>query len=108
MAYFEKVTASRPNIYQVVQLSSAVAVNSSAFASETYQIRVISNIAAWFVIGGGVGSTTPTAGVQTAGSGFIAANTASGDYFAVTPGQQISLISLSSATTGTVSVIEMT
>src|SRR6516225_1690415 len=71
---------------QVIQLSSAVAVNSSPFSSQTYQIRVISPIATWISIG----TSTTSAAVQAAGSVFLAANTASGDYFTVTPGQTIS------------------
>ena len=101
--YFGKTAASRIINAQVIQLSSAVAVNSAPFGSQTYQIRVISPIATWISIG----TSTTSAAVQTAGSVFLAANTASGDYFTVTPGQTISCISVSSATTGTVSVVEM-
>lgn len=103
MGYWDKQGSSTPNVAQVVQLSSAVAVASNPFASQTRQIRIISNIAAWVAIG----PSGTTATVQTTGSFFIAANTASGDYFSVNPGQVVSLISLSSATTGTVSVLEM-
>jgi hypothetical protein len=102
-SYWGKMGSSKIINAQVVQLSSAVAVNSSPFGSQTYQIRVISPIAAWLQIG----TSTVTASVGTAGNVFIAANTASGDYFTVTPGQTISLISLSSASTGTVSVAEL-
>jgi hypothetical protein len=101
--YFGKQTSSKIVNAQVIQLSSAVAVNSSPFGSQTYQIRVISPIATWIAIG----ASTVSAAVQSAGSVFLAANTASGDYFTVTPGQTISCISLSSASTGTVSVVEM-
>lgn len=100
--FWGKAPSSRPINAQVIQLSSAAAVNSASFGSETYQIRVISNIATWASIDG-----VPTAAVQTAGSFYLPANTSVGEYFTVTPGQQISLISLSSATTGTVSVTEM-
>ena len=102
MSYWGKQTSSRIVNAQVVQVSSAVAVASAAFGPQTYQIRVISPIAVWVAVG-----NSPTATVQSAGSVFLAANTASGDYFTVTPGQSISCISLSSATTGTVSVAEM-
>jgi hypothetical protein len=100
---WSKAGSSRITAAQVVNLSSAVAVNSSPFGSETYQIRVISPIAAWLQIG----TSTTSAAVGTAGNVFIAANTASGDYFTVTPGQTISLVALSSASTGTVSVTEL-
>jgi hypothetical protein len=99
-----KQTSSRILNAQVVQLSSAVAVNSSPFGPQTLQIRVISPIAAWLAIG----TSTTSAAVGTAGNVFIAANTANGDYFSVTPGQTISLVALSSASTGTASVAEMT
>ena len=55
---------------QVIQLSSAVAVNSSPFSSQTYQIRVISPIATRISIG----TSTTSAAVQAAGSVFLAAN----------------------------------
>jgi hypothetical protein len=102
-AYWGKQTSSKIVNAQVVNLSSAVAVNSAPFGNQTYQIRIISPIAAWLQIG----TSTTSAAVGTAGNVFIAANTASGDYFTVTPGQTISLVSLSSASTGTVSVTEM-
>jgi hypothetical protein len=75
--YFGKTAASRIINAQVIQLSSAVAVNSAPFGSQTYQIRVISPIAAWLQIG----TSTSSATVGTSGNVFIAANTASGDYF---------------------------
>jgi hypothetical protein len=103
MSYWGKQTSSRIINAQVIQLSSAVAVNSSPFGSQTVQIRVISPVATWISIG----TSTTSAAVQAAGNVFLAANTASGDYFTVTPGQTISCISLSSGSTGTVSVAEM-
>lgn len=104
MGFLPKAGSSTPNVAQVVQVSSAVAVNSAAFSAQTRQIRVISPIATWVSIG----TSTTSAAVQTAGSFFLAANTAAGDYFSVNPGQVISCISLSSASTGTISVLEMT
>ena len=103
MSYWGKQTSSRIINAQVIQLSSAVAVNSSPFSAQTYQIRVISPIATWISIG----TSTTSAAVQAAGNVFLAANTASGDYFTVTPGQTLSAISLSSASTGTLSLAEM-
>src|SRR6516165_4726642 len=104
MSYWGKATSSKIVNAQVIQLSSAVAVNSSPFTAQTYQIRVISPIATWISIG----TSTTSAAVQAAGNVFLAANTASGDYFTVTPGQTISCISAgSSGSTGTVSVAEM-
>ena len=102
MSNWGKAGSSKIINAQVIQLSR-VAVNSSPFSSQTYQIRVISPIATRISIG----TSTTSAAVQAAGSVFLAANTASGDFFTVTPGQTISCISLSTASTGTVSVAEM-
>jgi hypothetical protein len=99
--YWGKQPSSRP--INVLQLSSAVAVNSSPFGTETFQIRVMSNIATWAQIG----TSTSSAGWQTAGSFYIPIATSPGEYFTVSPGQVISCISVSSATTGTVSICEM-
>jgi hypothetical protein len=101
--YWGKAPSSRPINAQVIQLSSAVAVNSASFGSETFQIRVISNIATWCSIG----TSTTAAAWQTAGSFYIPIATAAAEYLTVTPGQVISCISVSSATTGTVSILEM-
>ena len=101
--FWGKAPSSRPINAQVIQLSSAAAVNSASFGGETYQIRVISNIATW----ASIGTSTTVAAWQTAGSFYIPIATSPGEYFTVTPGQQISLISVSSGTTGTVSVVEM-
>lgn len=101
--FWGKQPSSRPINAQVVQLSSAIAVNSVSFGTETQQIRVISNIATWCSIG-----TSTTAAVwQTAGNFYIPIAVSPGEYFTVSPGQQISCISASSATTGTVSITEM-
>jgi hypothetical protein len=67
--YWGKQSSSRPINAQVIQLSSAAAVNSAAFGTETFQIRVISNIATW----ASIGTSTAAAAWQTAGSFYIPA-----------------------------------
>jgi hypothetical protein len=101
--FWGKQPSSRPVNAQVIQLSSAVAVNSAAFGSQTNQIRVISNIATW----ASIGTSTTAAAWQSAGSFYIPIATSPGEHFTVSPGQTISCISVSSATTGTVSICEM-
>jgi hypothetical protein len=101
--YWGKQPSSRPINAQAVQVSSAVAVNSSPFGSQTTQIRVISNIAIWAQIG----TSTSSASWQSAGSFYIPVATSPAEYFTVTGGQVISCVSVSSVTTGTVSILEM-
>jgi hypothetical protein len=72
-------------------------LQSTTFASETFQIRVIAQTAGYV----GVVNTTAEAQTPTtaATSGmFIAANTASGDYVQCTPGQ---ILCYASTTTST-------
>jgi|AraplaMF_Col_mMF_1032025.scaffolds.fasta_scaffold00246_68 hypothetical protein len=79
----------------VVITTSTVSVASSAFGSQTYQIRVATTTACNIKIGDG----TPTA---TTSDALMPANWV--DYFIVTPGQKIAAI----GAVTTVSVTEIT
>jgi hypothetical protein len=75
---------------------------STAVNSQTYHIRVISQLAGYITIG----TTSDPSIASTAAVGtFIAANTANGDYFQVTPGQKVMF---ASTTTSSASVWNMT
>ena len=99
--YLPKTSSSRLNVTQILNWTGTGVAKSSAFASETFQIRVIAQTAGYI----GVVNTTAEAQTPTtaAGSGmFVAANTASGDYLTVTPGQ---ILCYASTTTSTGSPI---
>jgi hypothetical protein len=76
-------------------------LQSTPFASETWQIRVIAQTAGYIgVVNSTAEAQTPT---TAAGSGmYVAANTASGDYLTCSPGQ---FLCYASTTTSTVAPI---
>ncbi len=95
---FTNVDSARlGTVNNVVLATTSTAVASSAFGSQTFQIRVATSTAAFIKIDSG----TPTA---TTSDTLMPANWV--DYFIVTPGQKISAV-----TTGTVpftvSVVEI-
>lgn len=75
--------------------TTSTAVASATFGTETYQIRIAAPAACFFKI-----DTAPTAATSDA---YMPANIL--DYITVTPGQKISVFS---ATTQTVSIVEVT
>jgi hypothetical protein len=102
---FGKQTSSRITVSQPLTWAGTGSVTSASFSSQTYQIRVISQINGWIGIDNtGTSVTTGT----NAGGTFIAANTANGDYFSVTPGQKLQFTSSTTGTTGIIiSLAEM-
>jgi len=59
---------------------------STAVGTETFQVRVIAQLAGYITIGTSSDQTiATTAGVGT----YIAAQTGAGDYFTITPGQKV-------------------
>ena len=75
---------------------------STAVGTETFNVRIISQLAGYVTIGTTSDPTIPTTGgVGT----FIAANTASGDYFQCVPGQKVMF---SSTTTSSAAFWNMT
>lgn len=107
MSYWGKQPSSRLIKGQILNWTGTGTALSTNFTAETYQVRVIAQTAGYV----GVFNSTSDAVVPTtaAGSGmYIAANTASGDYLTVNPGQ---ILGYASTTTSTgapiVSVAEM-
>lgn len=82
-------------VNNVAIATTSTAVASSAFGSQTYQIRVSAPAACFVKI-----DTAPTAAATDA---YIPPNWP--EYFTVTPGQKISAFS---ATIQTISVVELT
>lgn len=77
---------------------------SSSVGSETFHVRVISQLAGYITIG----TTSDPTIATTAGVGtFITANTADGDYFQVTPGQKIMFASTTTSSASFWNLTEM-
>jgi hypothetical protein len=101
LSYFSKQMSSRPIKYQNLSYAGSASVPSTNFNSECFQIRVVSDLAGYLVIGDG----TAVSATAQSGSMKISANVA-GEYFAVTPGQMAAFISTSTSS-GNVSITEM-
>jgi hypothetical protein len=87
MGYVDKTPASRINKAQTLSWAGSGTSVTTSFQAQISHIRVISQIIGWIAIEpsatqGTVGSTSTFNGYT-----FIAANTANGDYFAVTQGR---------------------
>ena len=78
---------------------------STAVGTETYHVRVISQLAGYITIGT---TSDPTIATTAAVGTFIAANTASGDYFQVTPGQKVMFASTTTSSANVWNMTEMT
>jgi hypothetical protein len=106
-SFYPKAGSGRINKTQVLNWTGSGVLQSTNFASETFQIRVIAQTAGYV----GVVNTTAEAQTPTTAalSGmFIAANTASGDLVTVTPGQILCYASTTTSTTAPiVSVTEI-
>jgi hypothetical protein len=101
--FFPKASCSRINSpgtsYPWAGTGTSV---SSAVGSETFHIRVISQVAGYIT----VGTTSDPTIATTAGVGtFLAANTASGDCFQCVPSQKVMF---SSTTTSSANFWNMT
>ena len=92
---WEKQHSSRVNIASTIT-TSTTSQQTSAFGSQTRQIRVSATQATYIKI-----DANPTA---TSSDVLIPANTV--DYLTVSPGQKLAAIALS--TTGVISIVEMT
>jgi hypothetical protein len=100
MSYFTKQPSSRPIKSQVLAYGgNATSVPSTNFGPETWQIRVVSEVQGWLVIGDG-NAVSCTA---QSGSMKIAPNVP--EYFVVTAGQMAAWNSTSTAT-GEISIVE--
>ncbi len=95
-----KAGASRPGKTTVLNYtgSGAVATTAPGVSVGVFHVRVLSQIPGFVAI-------DVTAAATGVGA-LIAANTAAGDYFQCTPGQIVTFSS-TTATTGSISVTEM-
>jgi hypothetical protein len=101
---YDKQPSSRiVKIQNLTWLGSGTLATTN-FTSETYQIRICSQIPIWFSVdnstaAGPLLSTLPT---TTGGVGtFLPNSTVGGEYFACSPGQILVVSSTSSSTLGT-------
>ena len=101
-ANWSKAGSSRIIKAQNLGFAGTATVVTTPFLAETYQVRVISQVAGFIAIDNT--GTSLTSGAV--GGTFIAANTASGDYFQCTPGEVLQFTSTSTSS-GNVSVTEM-
>jgi hypothetical protein len=100
--FFSKQPSSRPIKYQVLAYAgNATSVPSTNFGSETWQIRVVSEVQGWLVIGDGTSVSC------TAQSSSLKINApVDEEYLSVSPSQMCAFNSTSTAT-GMISVVEM-
>ena len=105
MAYLPNQPSSRLGAAQNVAITAA-SVASAAFGAQTYQIRCVISQATPVTGTAGVrfriGDGTPTA---VAADSFLPIGTV--EYFTVTPGQRIAVVSNDASVAGTVSVTEI-
>jgi hypothetical protein len=101
-ANWGKAGASRIIKAQNLGYAGTATQVTTNFTSQTYQVRVISQVAGYIAIDNT--GTSLTSGAV--GGTMIAANTASGDYFQCSPGQVLQFTS-TSTTSGNVSVTEL-
>ena len=100
--YWAKQPSSRPLIYQVLSFAGSASVPSTNFSKQTYQIRIVSDIGGWFVVGDGTSVSC------TAQSSSMKINASTDEeYISVSPGQMCAFNSTSTST-GCVSITEMT
>lgn len=97
-ANWSKAPSSKINVVQPLTYSGSGTVFSTNFSPQTYQVRFIGQIASWVAVLQSTATMFSTATyISTAGGlyngTFLAANTASGDYFAVNPGQILGVTS---------------
>jgi hypothetical protein len=109
MAKFEKATSSRILRGQVLPWAGTGTSVSTTFGAETFQVRVISQINGYLVFEPAATQGTVMSTSTFVGGTYIAANTANGDYFSVSPGLVMTFTSSTTGTTGSsiISLSEM-
>ena len=108
--YLGKTLASRIIKAQNLAWSGTGTSVTTNFSSQTYEIRVISQINGYIAIEpSATQGTVMSTGSGFQGGTFIAANRASGDFFACTPGMVLTFTSSTTGTTGSsiISVSEL-
>jgi hypothetical protein len=109
MGYIDKAPASRIIKAQALAWTGSGTSISTTFTAETFQVRVISQINGWIVFEPSATQGTLMSTSTFAGGTYIAANTANGDYFAVSPGNMVMTFTSTTTSSGnqTVSLSEM-
>ena len=102
MTYLNKQPSSRPIKYQVLAYAGGgTSVPSTNFSSETWQIRVVSEVQGWLVIGDGTSiSCTAQSGSMKIQGGVDE------EYITVSPSQMCAFNSTSTSS-GMISITEM-
>jgi hypothetical protein len=109
MGYIDKAPASRINKAQTLSWAGSGTSVTTSFQAQISHVRVISQISGWVAIEPSATQGTLMSTSTFVGGTFIAANTANGDYFAVTQGQVLTFTSTTTSSGNqTVSVSEMT
>ena len=110
-ANWGKAGSSRITLAQPLTYTGSGTSFTTKFSGETFQVRVISQISGWVGVLDTTATMFSTSTFLAANGGpagtFIAANTASGDYFACNPGQILGFTSTSTSSGTLVSVSEM-
>src|SRR6476660_9167268 len=100
--FVSKQPSSRPIKYQVLAYAGGgSSVPSTNFSQSINQIRVVSEVQGWLVIGDG----TSVSCTAQSGSMKIAANV-QGEYFTVSGNGQMCAFNSTSTSTGMVSIVE--
>jgi hypothetical protein len=97
-AFFVKQSASRLGFNKLLNYTGSGAVTTTGVSPGIYHLRILGQISGFLNIG--------SSAVSTGVGMLIAQNTAGGDYFQCVPGDIVTF-STTTATTGTVSVTEM-
>jgi hypothetical protein len=109
MGYIDKAPASRISRAQTLSWAGSGTSQTTTFQNQISHIRVISQISGWVAIEPSATAGTVMSTSTFVGGTFIAANTANGDFFAVTSGQVLTFTSTTTSSGNqTVSVSEMT
>ena len=96
--FFPRASSSRIGANKVLNYTGSGVVTTTGVSVGVYQVRVLSQIAGFVAI--------DTAAASTGVGALVAANTATGDYFACIPGNIVTFSS-TLGTSGTLSVTEM-
>ena len=105
--YFDRQPASRVITNQYLQYTgNTTSVPSTNFGPQTYQVRVIAQVAGYIAFGNGSTLGTTLSATAATSSMFIPNSTFGGEYFTVSPGMMCAYISTSTST-GFVNITEM-
>jgi hypothetical protein len=105
MSYFTKQPSSRPIVYQALAYTgNATSVPSTNFSSQTYQLRIVSEVQGWLALGPGTTSGT-TLSCVVASSSMKINGSVDEEYVTVSPGMMCAFNSTSTSS-GFCSLVE--